>query len=137
MKALNNLVSATGLLVSIEALLLGQEAGLDPPLMVEVLNASTGMNNSTKSKLNQFVLSGQHDSGFGLDLMIKDLGIAVGVGDEAGVAAPLSGLVHQIWMSAGALLGPGCDHTEISQFCERLAGRPLTRTAPDSHEHSE
>jgi 3-hydroxyisobutyrate dehydrogenase len=137
MKALNNLVSATGPLVSIEALLLGQEAGLDPPLMVEVLNASTGMNHSTKSKLNQFILSGRHNSGFGLDLMIKDLGIALGVGSETGIATPLGGLVHQMWMSAGALLGPGCDHTEISQFCERLAGRPLARTVLDSHGHSE
>ena len=57
MKALNNLVSAGGFLIGIEALLIGQKFGLDPALMVDVLNASTGMNNSTQKKFRQFVLS--------------------------------------------------------------------------------
>ncbi len=57
MKALNNLVSAGGFLIGIEALLIGQRFGLDPALMVDVLNASTGMNNSTQKKFKQFVLS--------------------------------------------------------------------------------
>jgi 3-hydroxyisobutyrate dehydrogenase len=79
MKALNNLVSAGGFLIGIEALLIGQQAGLDPALMVDVLNSSTGMNNSTQRKFKQFVLSRQFDSGFGLDLMVKDLSIALEV----------------------------------------------------------
>ncbi len=57
MKALNNLVSAGGFLIGIEALLIGRKFGLDPALMVDVLNASTGMNNSTQRKFRQFVLS--------------------------------------------------------------------------------
>ena len=57
MKALNNLVSAAGFLISVEALLIGKRFGLDPAVMVDVLNASTGMNNSTQKKLKQFVLS--------------------------------------------------------------------------------
>ena len=50
MKALNNLVSAGGFLIGIEALLIGQRFGLDPEMMVDVLNAATGMNNSTQKK---------------------------------------------------------------------------------------
>ena len=57
MKALNNLVSAGGFLIGIEALLIGQRFGLDPAVMVDVLNAATGMNNSTQKKFRQFVLS--------------------------------------------------------------------------------
>ena len=57
MKALNNLVSAGGFLIGIEALLIGQRFGLDPAVMVDVLNAATGMNNSTQKKFKQFVLS--------------------------------------------------------------------------------
>ncbi len=79
MKALNNLVSAGGFLIGIEALLIGQRFGLNPALMVDVLNASTGMNNSTQKKFKQFVLSRRFDSGFGLDLMAKDLSIALEV----------------------------------------------------------
>ena len=75
MKALNNLVSAGGFLIGIEALLIGRRFGLDPTLMVDVLNASTGMNNSTQKKFKQFVLSRRFDAGFGLDLMIKDSGL--------------------------------------------------------------
>ncbi len=57
MKALNNLVSTGGFLIGIEALLIGQRFGLDPAVMVDVLNAATGMNNSTQKKFKQFVLS--------------------------------------------------------------------------------
>ena len=86
MKALNNLVSAGGFLIGIEALLIGQRFGLDPDVMVDVLNAATGMNNSTQKKFKQFVLSRKFDSGFSLDLLVKDLSIAMGVGRETGTA---------------------------------------------------
>ena len=66
MKALNNLVSAGGFLIGVEAMLIGQQFGLDPDVIVDVLNASTGMNNSTQKKFKQFVLSRKFDSGFGL-----------------------------------------------------------------------
>ncbi len=63
MKALNNLVSAGGFLIGIEALLIGQRFGLDPGMMTDVINASTGMNNSTQKKFRQFVLSRGFDFG--------------------------------------------------------------------------
>ena len=88
MKALNNLVSAGGFLVGIEALLIGKRFGLEPGRMLEVLNASTGTNNSTQNKFAQFVMSRSFDSGFGLDLMVKDLGIAVDMARDGGVVAP-------------------------------------------------
>jgi 3-hydroxyisobutyrate dehydrogenase len=124
MKALNNLVSAGGFLIGIEALLIGQGFGLDPALMVDVLNASSGMNNSTQRKFKQFVLSRRFDSGFGLDLMVKDLAIALEVGD--GTPAPFAELCRELWTSAADLLGPGQDHTAVAQFSERLAGAELT-----------
>ncbi|HEY7804522.1 MAG TPA: NAD(P)-dependent oxidoreductase, partial [Orrella sp.] len=71
MKALNNLVSAGGFLIGIEALMIGKRFGLSPEKMVDVLNASTGMNNSTQKKFKQYVLSGKYNAGFGLDLMVK------------------------------------------------------------------
>jgi 3-hydroxyisobutyrate dehydrogenase len=126
MKALNNLVSAGGFLMGIEALLIGQKLGLEPGLMVDVLNSSTGMNNSTQKKFRQFVLSRRFDSGFGLDLMVKDLSIAIEVGKEAGVPTPLSALTRELWAAAATHLGPGEDHTAVAKLSERLANQTLT-----------
>jgi 3-hydroxyisobutyrate dehydrogenase len=125
MKALNNLVSAAGFLVSVEALLIGSRFGLDPAVMVDVLNASTGMNNSTQRKLKQFVLSRSFDSGFGLDLMVKDLSIALQVGRETATPAPLSAQTRELWAAAASLLGPGQDHTAAARFSEALAADEL------------
>ncbi|WP_315736686.1 MULTISPECIES: NAD(P)-dependent oxidoreductase [unclassified Bradyrhizobium] len=125
MKALNNLVSAGGFLIGIEALLIGQQFGIDPGLMTDVLNASTGMNNSTQKKFKQFVLSRQFNSGFGLDLMVKDLSIALEVARAAGVAAPFSNLCRELSASAQGMLGPGQDHTALAKLSEALAGVAL------------
>ncbi|WP_316234315.1 NAD(P)-dependent oxidoreductase [Bradyrhizobium sp. SZCCHNR1098] len=125
MKALNNLVSAGGFLIGIEALLIGQQFGIDPGLMTDVLNASTGMNNSTQKKFKQFVLSRQFNSGFGLDLMVKDLSIALEVARASGVAAPFSNLCRELSASAQGLLGPGQDHTALAKLSEALAGIEL------------
>jgi len=76
MKALNNLMSGAGLLLAAETILAGRKYGLAPEVMLDVLNASTGMNHATKTKIAQFVLSGTYASGFALDLMVKDLATA-------------------------------------------------------------
>src|SRR3712207_1957187 len=72
-KALNNYVSGAGLIAAIEALDVGRAFGLDPNVLVDVLNASTGRNNSTEVKLKQFVISETYGSGFFLGLMAKDI----------------------------------------------------------------
>lgn len=125
MKALNNLVSAGGFLMGIEALLVGQKFGLDTALMVDVLNASSGMTNSSQKKFKQFVLSRRFDSGFGLDLMVKDLGIALEVARDTGVPAPFSALCRELWAAAAVSLGPGEDHTAMARLSEHLAGTAL------------
>lgn len=125
MKALNNLVSAGGFLIGIEALLIGQRFGLEAGLMVDVLNASTGMNNSTQKKFKQFVLSRRFDSGFSLDLLVKDLSIALEVGRDTATPTPFAALCRELSAAAQALLGPGQDHTALAQLPEKLAGETL------------
>src|SRR4051794_11716718 len=125
MKALNNLVSTGGFLIGIEALLIGQRFGLDPGVMTDVLNAATGMNNSTQKKFRQFVLSRQFDAGFTMGLLAKDLSIAMQVGRETATAAPLSALVNEMIVSAQSRFGPDADHTEMARLCELLAGSEL------------
>ncbi|MBZ1350220.1 NAD(P)-dependent oxidoreductase [Alcaligenaceae bacterium LF4-65] len=126
MKALNNLVSAGGFLIGVEALMIGKRFGLDPSAMVDVLNSSTGMNNSTQKKFKQFVLSGQYNAGFGLDLMVKDLSIALGIGRDTNTPTPFSAMCREMWASCAAMLGPGQDHTAIAKLTETLAGDTLS-----------
>lgn len=125
MKALNNLVSTGGFLIGIEALLIGQRFGLDPGVMTDVLNAATGMNNSTMKKFRQFVLSRKFDAGFTMGLLAKDLSIALQVGRETGTAAPLSALVREMIVSAETIYGASADHTEMAKWVERLVGEEL------------
>ena len=125
MKAHNNLVTAGGFLMAVEALVIGQQFGLDPSVMTDVLNASTGMNNSTQKKLKQFVLSRKFDSCFSLDLMVKDLSIALEVGRNGSAPTPFSALCREMWASAAGLLGKGQDHTAIAKLSEALAGVSL------------
>jgi len=126
MKALNNLVSTGGFLIGIEALLIGQRFGLDPGVMTDVLNAATGMNNSTQKKFRQFVLSRKFNAGFSMGLLAKDLSIALQVARETGTASPLSALVRDFVVSAEAKLGPNADHTEMARLSELLAGSELS-----------
>ena len=125
MKALNNLVSTGGFLIGIEALLIGQRFGLDPAVMTDVLNAATGMNNSTQKKFKQFVLSRRFDAGFSMGLLAKDLSIALQVGRETRTATPLSALVKELVVSAEAKYGANADHTEMARLSELLAGSEL------------
>lgn len=125
MKALNNMVSTGGFLIGIEALLIGQRFGLDPAVMTDVLNAATGMNNSTQKKFRQFVLSRKFDAGFTMGLLAKDLSIAMQVGRETGTSAPVSALVNEMIVSALSRFGPDADHTEMARLCELLAGSEL------------
>jgi len=125
MKALNNLVSAGGFLIGIEALLIGQRFGLDPAVMTDVLNAATGMNNSTQKKFKQFVLSRKFNAGFTMGLMAKDLSIALQVARETGTPSPLSALTKEMVAAAQAMFGSDADHTEMAKLCEKLADTQL------------
>jgi 3-hydroxyisobutyrate dehydrogenase len=125
MKALNNLASAAGLLIGVEVLSIGAKFGLDPALMVDVLNASSGMTDATQRKLKPFVLSRRFDAGFGMDLMVKDVGIALELAREAGASASLASRCGELWASAQRELGPGRDHTEIARYIEALSGVEL------------
>ena len=121
MKALNNLVSAGGFLIGVEALLVGKKFGLEAAVMVDILNESTGMNNSTQAKFKQFVLSGSYQSGFALDLMVKDIGIALDVANDLDVNVPFAQLCQEIWKSAQKDLGSGHDHTEVAKYSAKTA----------------
>jgi len=120
MKALNNYVSAAGLVAAVEAIAIGRRFGLDPALMTDILNASTGRNNSTEVKLKQFILSETFNAGFPLRLMAKDVRTADDLAHAVGVAAPLADAVAALWDAAARDLPDGVDHTAVGRYLDRL-----------------
>ncbi|MEO3860330.1 NAD(P)-dependent oxidoreductase [Acrocarpospora sp. B8E8] len=116
LKALNNLMSATHLLITAEALLAGQRFGLDPETMLAAVNGSSGRSGSTENKWPNFVLPGTFDSGFGLRLMLKDMRIAVDLAEATGVASRLGRACADLWADAAEHLPPAADHTEIVRW---------------------
>ena len=126
MKALNNLVSAAGLIAAAEALLIGNRFGLDPTVMIDVLNASTGRNNSTENKFKQFILSRAFNSGFSLDLMVKDLTTAVDLARETSTPAVFSAACRELWAAALSRLENEPDHTAVVRWFEEMAETELS-----------
>ena len=118
-KALNNYVSAAGLVAACEAVIVGQRFGLLPNVIVDILNASSGMNNTTKVKMKQFMLSGAFNAGFTTGLMAKDLRTALEVAREVGGPSALAERCTALWNDAEQTLGPTADHTAIYKFLER------------------
>ena len=119
-KALNNLLSATHLLSTAEVMAAGQRFGLDPQVMIDVFNRSSGQSRSTSSKWPDFVLPGTFNSGFALALMIKDMRIALGLAEQVGAADRLSRSVLEIWAAAADALPPTADQTELAAWVQRM-----------------
>ena len=118
MKALNNYVSAAGLMAACEALIVGEKFGLDPSVMTKVLNASTGRNNTTENKLAQYIVSRTFNAGFSLDLMNKDVGMAASLANELGVKAVELDFCSDLLGKALEELGPTADHTAVMKYLE-------------------
>lgn len=125
MKALNNLASAAGFWIASEVVSIGKKLGIDPGVMVDVLNASTGANNSTQNKFKPFVLTGSYQAQFLLKLMVKDLGIAANLAAQAKAPTPLTEQVVQLWGQALEDLGPQADHTEVARLVSQRIGVDL------------
>ena len=115
-KALNNLMSAAHLLASSEALLAGRQFGLDPDVMLSIVNSSSGRSGSTQVKWPKFILPQAYDSGFGLRLMLKDMRIALQLEQEVGVPAPIGQAAVAAWAAAAEDLPAAADHTEIARW---------------------
>lgn len=118
-KALNNLMSAAHLLASSEAMLAGQAFGLDPSVMLDIVNTSSGRSGSTQNKWPNYILPGTFDSGFSIAFMVKDMKIALQLAEAAGTPALLSRAAVAAWSAADAEMPPGADHTEIARWLQR------------------
>mgnify|MGYP001277976156 CR=1 FL=1 len=119
-KCLNNLCSATGLLIAAECVNVAKSFGIEENLFIDLLNVSTGKNNSTENKIKQFILSKNFDSGFAISLMKKDLASAVKLATDQKVSTPLGAKSLDFWDAAANFLPSESDHTEIAKWLRSL-----------------
>lgn len=137
-KALNNLLSATNLAAAAEVLCIAQREGIDPAVMVEVLNSSTGRSQATEVKYPNHVLTGSFASGFGLDLMLKDLAIAQSLAQAQAATVPVTETAVRTLVEARQVLArDGLDHTQIVAYYERLNHALLRTGAGDDTERTD
>jgi 3-hydroxyisobutyrate dehydrogenase-like beta-hydroxyacid dehydrogenase len=122
MKLANNLLSATALAITAEALVMGVKAGLDPRTMIEVINAGSGRNTATEDKFPKAVLPRRFDFGFATGLMYKDVKLCLEEAETQQVPMWVGSAVRQLWQYANARLGPDADFTRIVQCLEDWAG---------------
>lgn len=121
-KALNNLICATTLGITAEALALGVKMGLDPEKMLQVINTSSGRNHSSEVKFPQQVLTRKFEVGFTIDLMRKDVDIALNLAKSQEVPLIISHAVSELWNYAVTQGGGPMDHTAIAKIVEQMAG---------------
>ena len=118
-KALNNYVSAAGLIATCEALVVAEQFGLNPNVVVDVLNASTGRNNTTENKAARYLIPRNYTSGFSLALMEKDVGMARALAADLGLQMRDLQFVAGYLEAASARLGANADHTAVLEIAIR------------------
>ena len=115
-KALNNYVSAAGLLASMQALATAETFGITAEKFTSVINGSTGRNNTTEVKMMPFIASRRYDSGFDLRLMTKDVTIASELIANAGFEVPITSALNSYLITAQKTLGLDADHTKLYEM---------------------
>ena len=121
MKCLNNFLAATSYAAAAEAVTVGRKFGLDPEVIADVVNVSTGRSFASEMLIKQHLLSGTFGTGFALGLLAKDVKIAADLAEQIGVDAPLGRLTRDLWADARDALGGDQDHTRAALHWEKRA----------------
>ena len=122
MKLANNLLSATALALTSEAMVMGVKAGIAPRTMVDVINAGSGRNTATEQKFPDAILTGRFDNGFSTGLMHKDVALFVEEAEAMGLSLDGARTVLSLWQRALEALGSEADFTEVVKTVEAAAG---------------
>ncbi len=121
-KLINNLLSASAIAVTGEALALAVKAGLDPKVVLDVVNVSSGASNASIDKFPKQVLTRSFNHGFRLDLMTKDVRLCLAEANRRGVPMVVGATVDQVWRLAAGVLEDGADFTAIVRVFEEWSG---------------
>jgi 3-hydroxyisobutyrate dehydrogenase-like beta-hydroxyacid dehydrogenase len=108
-----------------EGLVLGKLLGLDPNVMTDVLNVSTGMSWITQTHIKQRITNRTFDDPFKLELMVKDIGIALELARREHANVPLWALGQSIWRKADEEAGRGASVSELVRHVERVGGATI------------
>src|SRR5215510_6489842 len=122
MKLANNMLSATAMAASSEVMVMGVKAGLDPNVMIEVINAGSGMNTATRDKFPRAILLGTFNYGFSNGLMYKDLRLCMEEAEAMAVPMWVGNAVRQMFQLSTSEFGADKDFTTVVQCVERWAG---------------
>ena len=125
MRALNSLVTAIDFAATIEAMQIGRRYGLDPKMMLDVFNSSTGTNHATAAEIAPFVLTGRFNSGLSLQKLVREATAALDVARTTQTDVPLCRTAGELWRIAEAGLEPGADHTALARWYEHRSGTRL------------
>ncbi len=121
-KLANNLLAASAMVVSSEAMVMGVKAGLDPKILLEIFNMGSGRNSATQDKFPRCVLPGTFDFGFATGLSYKDVRLCVDEAEALGVPMIAGAMVRQMLAVTNAKYGPTSDFTSIVKVIEEWAG---------------
>jgi 3-hydroxyisobutyrate dehydrogenase len=122
MKSINNLITSITFLATAEGLVMGKAYGLDPAVMNDVLNESTGMSWISRTHIAQRILSRRFDDPFKLDLMMKDINIALGIAADLNLKLPLSEASQALWRETQASIARGSSVSELVRALEKRTG---------------
>jgi 3-hydroxyisobutyrate dehydrogenase len=125
MKSINNTITAMTLAATAEGLVLGKRLGLDPNVMTDVLNVSTGMSWITQTHIKQRITNRAFDDPFKLELMVKDVRIALELAKREETKVPIWSLGHEIWAAADRAAGRGASVSELVRHVEREGGAQI------------
>jgi len=122
MKLVNNLLAATGLIATCEAVAMGVKAGLDAAVMIDVLNAGSGATHASRDKFPRSILPRTFDYGFATGLMVKDVRLYLDEAKTLGVSMEVAEAVARLWEVVINELGPESDFTAAIKPIEQAAG---------------
>jgi 3-hydroxyisobutyrate dehydrogenase-like beta-hydroxyacid dehydrogenase len=121
-KLANNLLAASALVITSEAMAMGVKAGVDPKVLIDIINASSGRNSATQDKFPRSVLTRTFDFGFATGLSYKDVRLCVDEAEAMGVPMVAGAAVRQMLAITNAKFGPNSDFTSIAKVVEEWAG---------------
>jgi 3-hydroxyisobutyrate dehydrogenase-like beta-hydroxyacid dehydrogenase len=121
-KLANNLLAAAALVVTSEAMAMGVKAGLNPRVLIDIINASSGRNSATQDKFPRSVLPGTFDFGFATGLSYKDVRLCIDEAEAMNVPMVVGAAVRQMLAVTNAKFGPASDFTCVAKVLEEWAG---------------
>ena len=122
MKLINNYLSATAMAATAEAMVMGTKAGLDPKLMLDVINAGSGRNTASLDKFPKSIITRTFDFGFATGLMLKDVRLCLDEAAALGVPNDVMSAVGRTWQLTQDEIGADKDFTTVVQPLEKRAG---------------